>query len=62
MTITEARQTLVDLFSAFNTYLTPSERTALAMADLALKTIDEMNTMLSSLENNDEKGETEHDT
>lgn len=55
MTITEARQTLVDLVSAFNTYLTPSERTALAMADLALKTIDEMDTMLSALENNEER-------
>lgn len=50
LTITEARQTLVDLVSAFNTYLTPSERTALAMADQALKTIEDM------------KGETKHDT
>lgn len=50
LTITEARQTLVDLVSAFSTYLTPSERTALAMADQALKTIEDM------------KGETKHDT
>lgn len=49
LTITEARQTIVDLVSAFNTYLTPSERTALAMADQALKTIEDM------------KGETKHD-
>ena len=50
LTITEARQTIVDLVSAFNTYLTPSERVALSMADQALKTIEDM------------KGETEHDT
>lgn len=50
LTIHEARQTIVDLVSAFNTYLTPSERVALAMADQALKTIEDM------------KGETEHDT
>ena len=49
LTIHEARQTIVDLVSAFNTYLTPSERTALAMADQALKTIEDM------------KGETKHD-
>lgn len=50
LTIHEARQTIVDLVSAFNTYLTPSERVALAMADQALKTIEDM------------KGDSEHDT
>ena len=49
LTITEARQTIVDLVSAFNTYLTPSERVALSMADQALKTIEDM------------KGEIKHD-
>lgn len=58
MTITEARQTIVDLVSGLNTVLTLNEKIALAMADMALKTIDEMDTMLSSLE----KGEAEHDT
>lgn len=58
MTITEARQSIVKLVNKLNNDLTLSERIALAMADMALKTIDEMDTMLLSLE----KGETEHDT
>jgi hypothetical protein len=55
MTITEARQTIVDLVSALNTDLTPNERIALAMADMALKSIDEMDAMLSKLENNERR-------
>lgn len=54
MTINQARQELVNIFGLATT---PAQREALVLADMALKTIDDMDTMLSKLDNNETKGD-----
>ena len=50
LTITEAREELVTIVRDFNDFLTTSQKTAILLADQALKTIEDM------------KGEDKHDS
>lgn len=53
MEILEARNRILNISIKCASQLSVEDIEALAMADLALKTIDEMDTMLSSLEKGD---------